>query len=869
MRDKKTPTGRLPDRSTKSMMKRLLHLAPSLLGVVLFAVCLFVLRRELHKYHYHEIVRDLGAIPLGALGLALLCSTLNYATLCVYEILAFRYIGNPLEKLRIALASFVAFAFANNVGFYAVSGSAVRYRFYSAWGLSPGQITRVIAFSSVLTFWVGLCTVAAVAFLIEPVAIPAAFHLPFASVRFVGVIFAAILIAFVVTSAIRRKPVRVGEWEFEIPRLSLSLSLIGTACVDWTLASSVLYVLLPQHPGLGFPAFLSVFLLAQIAGIVSHVPGGLGIFETAILLLLPGLPPTSVIGSLVAFRVVYYLIPLIASALLLALHEGLQKREQIKGAVTVFTRWGTGVVPYVFGALLFVGGLVLLFSGATPGEHVRMEWLQRILPLPVLEASHLMGSVAGIGLLILAWGVFRRLDAAYHLSLYVLAGGVIFSLLKGLDYEEAVILATMLAALLPCRKHFYRKSSVFHEPFTVGWSVALILAVASSVWLGFFSYKHVSYSQELWWHFSLAGHASRFLRASVAVVTFGFGFSLLRLFAPARAQPKSTVGATSARALDVVRGFPKTYAHLALLGDKHILPSGSGKGFIMYGIEGRSWVAMGDPVAPEHEVPELIWDFKTLCDRNGGRSAFYEVGTDNLRYYIDVGLTILKLGEEARVHLAEFSLDGGGKKSLRHTCRRLEQGGLVFEVIPTDQVASHLDSLKSVSDAWLEQKHSREKGFSLGSFDPAYLQQTPCAVVRQGDQVLAFANLWVSGRSEEVSVDLMRYLPSSSGGMMDFLFCNLLLWGKSQGFAWFSLGVAPLSGLEDRALAPLWNRFGAFLFEHGETLYNFHGLRQYKEKFDPVWEPRYLCSPGGLALPVIVKDIASLVSGGVTGVFAK
>jgi phosphatidylglycerol lysyltransferase len=97
----------------------------------------------------------------------------------------------------------------------------------------------------------------------------------------------------------------------------------------------------------------------------------------------------------------------------------------------------------------------------------------------------------------------------------------------------------------------------------------------------------------------------------------------------------------------------------------------------------------------------------------------------------------------------------------------------------------------------------------------------------------------------------------------------LILWGKQQGYHWFNFGMAPFSGLENRALAPIWNRIGAFLFKHGEHFYNFQGLRNYKEKFNPVWEPKYLASPGGLALPRVVANLSSLISGGLKGAIAK
>ena len=145
------------------------------------------------------------------------------------------------------------------------------------------------------------------------------------------------------------------------------------------------------------------------------------------------------------------------------------------------------------------------------------------------------------------------------------------------------------------------------------------------------------------------------------------------------------------------------------------------------------------------------------------------------------------------------------------------------------------------------------------------------AIVRKDGKIVAFANIWKGGEKEELSVDLMRYLTDYGAprSIMDYLFTQLMLWGKNEGYQWFNLGLAPLSGLENRTLAPLWNRLGAFLFRHGEDFYNFQGIRQYKEKFDPVWQPKYLLSPAGFALPVILTDIASLTSGGFKGIVSK
>ena len=154
-----------------------------------------------------------------------------------------------------------------------------------------------------------------------------------------------------------------------------------------------------------------------------------------------------------------------------------------------------------------------------------------------------------------------------------------------------------------------------------------------------------------------------------------------------------------------------------------------------------------------------------------------------------------------------------------------------------------------------------------GYFDEAYLRAGALATVWRGERLAAFANLWQA--SEELSVDLMRYGPDGPSGVMDYLFVQTLLWGRGQGFEWFNLGMAPLAGLENRSFAPLWNRFGSLVFGQGETFYNFRGLYQYKTKFDPRWEARYLATPGGLTLPRVLADLTALISGGLKGAAVK
>jgi phosphatidylglycerol lysyltransferase len=237
--------------------------------------------------------------------------------------------------------------------------------------------------------------------------------------------------------------------------------------------------------------------------------------------------------------------------------------------------------------------------------------------------------------------------------------------------------------------------------------------------------------------------------------------------------------------------------------------------------------------------------------------------------YIDLGLTLSKLGEEARVPLRVFSLEGPGRADLRQMHRRARRDGAEFEVVPRKHVPAIMPELRIVSECWMAEKQAGEKRFSLGYFDEHYLSHFDCAVVRRAGVIVAFANLWRAGVNMELSVDLMRYSDAAPKGVIDFLLVESMLWGKAQKYQWFNLGMAPLSGLEEHALAPTWHKLGRMVQRYGEAFYHFEGLRKYKEKFLPVWRPRYLAAAGKFGVAGALLDVTSLISGGVTKALKK
>lgn len=834
-----------------------------LLPVILLAAAAWALQRELRGLHLSDVERGLAAIPGRALLAAAAATALDYLLLSGYDLLALRYAGRTLPTGRVLFTSFIAYAFGNNVGLSLLSSGSVRVRLYSQWGLSAGDVARIVAFTAA-QLWAGLLPLAGVAMLLG-----ASGPLPTGVARAVGVLALAATVAYLLLAA-RGRELSVRGVAFRLPSLPLAVAQVAVSAADWALAAFVLYLLLPAAAPISFLGFLGLFLAAQVVGLASQLPGGLGVFDSIVFTAVtPAIAPAAAASSLVAFRVVYYLAPFLAAFAMLVANELLVRREQVgrvlRGAHASFAP----VVPWLAALGAVVAGAVLLASGATPAEADRLRVLRRFVPLAVLEASHLVGSLIGTILLVLARGLVRRLDGAWILALVLLGAGAAASLAKGLDWEEATLLLGFLLALVPFRRQFYRRSSLLEDPLSASWLVAAAAVVAASIWIGTFAYRHVEYGGDTLLVFALHGDVPRFLRASVVGVSALAIYGVAALLRPRPREPARPGEDELARVRPLVDAAGTSLAHAALIGDKALVFAPGDEAFLMYGVEGRSWVALGDPVGAERAATELAWRFRELSDRHGGWTCFYQVGPAALPRYLDMGLALFRLGEEAIVALEGFSLEGSERRPLRQAFHRGERDGLRFEVVPVPQIPALLPELRCISDAWLAEKNVREKGFSVGYFEERYLRDGPVAVARVEGRVVAFANLWTSASKAELSFDLMRHLPGAPRATMDFLFVSIMEWGREQGYRAFSLGMAPLSGLEDRALAPLWTKVGARLFRYGEYFYNFQGLRQYKEKFAPEWQPRYLAAPGGLRLPLVLANVAALVSRGLKGVVAR
>ena len=813
------------------------------------------LRRLLSEVHYAGVMAAMDATPAVKIWAAVLATAFSYLALTRYDASALRFVGAKVAGSTVLLTSFVAYALSNTIGLGPLSGGVVRMRLYSAAGVEPAQIARVIVFNAA-AFGLGMLFFGAVGLLWGAHDVAVLLHTHGWVLRVLAAAMLIVLIGFL-WLCVRRSTLRIGPtWRMQLPPPELALRQLAISAVELVASATVLWLLLP--PGhIPLAAFIAFYAIAITAGIVTHIPGGVGVFETVMLLAAGnGIPRDAMLGALLLNRGIYYVLPLVVATGMLIVYE------LRSGVVAPVGRMAVRLSPSLMAALTLIAGIWLIVSGVTPFTDDARDLLAALnVPLPVVEASHFIGSVAGLGLVLVARGLLHRLDVAWWIASGLAIIAAILALPKGIALHEAEFLLSLVVLLVISRRQFDRRSSFFAQHLEPEWLLAIGGVIVACAWVLFFAFKEVDYSNKLWWQFELDGQAPRSLRALTAIALLALGYGLWQLLRQPAGELAETTPEEIDRAAAIIRANPSSDACYALVGDKHLMFSPSGRSFLMFGKQGRSWVGLFGPFGDPREFADMVWQFIEMATDHGGRAAFYHVRPAALPLFLDCGLHLFKLGEHAHVELPGFNLKGASRANLRSGVNRAEREGLVFEVVAPAGIDSILPALKEVSDAWLAQHRSGEKAFSVGRFDEDYVRRLPVAVVRREDRIIAFANLLMTDAKDEAALDLMRYAPDAPPGTMDFLMARILLHMQAEGYRRFGLGMSPMAGMAERSGAPKWQRVARLVFEHGDRFYNFRGLRSFKDKFEPVWEARFLAAPRGLATAFILADVTTLIGG--------
>jgi phosphatidylglycerol lysyltransferase len=613
------------------------------------------------------------------------------------------------------------------------------------------------------------------------------------------------------------------------------------------------------------------YAMSMLFTMVAPTPSGIGVVEglSPVIFASLGIPAATATVISLAFRGLAFWLPLVTGFVMLRRLSLFSSTERAHAQAEQ---------PHIAAIITALMGIVNVLSGATPALAERMAILARFSPLAVRQGSHLTSVLAGFALLLLAHGLWRRKRTAWWLVLAILALSVVAHLLKGFDYEEASLAASLAIYLWTQRSHFNALSDapsiqqggrvlvaafiftliygvlgfyLLDRHFTVNFNLAAALRQTVTMFTQFYDPGLEP----------LTGFGRYFATSIYLIGTATIGYGLLMVLRPVTLRRPASAAEIERATAIVERHGRSSLARFTLLPDKAYYFSSAGS-VIGYVARGSTAVVLGDPIGPPEDAAAAITSFRDFCVRNGWQAAFYQTLPDYLEQYRAAGFDTLCIGHEGIVDLNEFSLEGSPNKPLRRAVHRLTKLGYQATLHQPPLTDPLLNELRAISDEWLTLRHGAEQRFSLGWFDDEYMHNSlVMAVHAPTGMITAFANLVPEYQRNESTIDLMRHRQEIEHGTMEFLFVSLMQWAKEQGYASFNLGLSGLAGIGEHADDPAVERVLHFLYEHVNQFYNFKGLHEFKQKFHPNWSPRYLVYPGPASLLAVVVALERISSG--------
>jgi uncharacterized membrane protein YbhN (UPF0104 family) len=635
-----------PGGDSTGKLRRLLRHLPALLGVGLLIGAIYVVQREVRHLKIADIQAALREIPDRALLVSGAWTVASYLVLTFYDRLGTFYAGKPVTYLRVAFASFCAYALSHNLGFAAVSGAAVRYRLYAHWGLTPLQIGKVVAFCS-LTFGLGAMVLGGAILFSEPRVVPFfGDHFPPAVLYLVACVLWAIVGAYVViarflgTFVVRGHSVQLPSWRMAILQVLL-------ATVDVALTAAIFYALLPAGIHLNYTRFLGVYLASYSAGLAANLPGGIGVFDTAMLIgLADYLEPPQIIGAILVFRLYYYIIPLFLAGTLFASNEillrgrGVLKKGAPRPGNAGLLRWSEPdfAVAAAAGAVAMCGVLLLSIGVVEPRPD--FAWIDPDFAEVVNSAGQFIPSLIGAALVVLSFAMSQRVTLAWGATIGLLLLAAAFTVAQGENLWVPAVLVLATGLILPFRNAFYRHARLIAAPLRVTNLVQMVALIGCILTLAAFE-PHVRWlSNNSFWEVILSPDVPNSLRASVAATVILGLAALYRLVRPTRV-PWLPWNAEARLRYAALGGVPPAAADGIVWGENE-------RAAIPFRRVGRVLLGLGDPAGADSDVASTVWRLRDLAQQRNLDPAVWSARPDLFKLYADIGLDALPLDPEGR-----------------------------------------------------------------------------------------------------------------------------------------------------------------------------------------------------------------------------
>ncbi len=531
------------------------------------------------------------------------------------------------------------------------------------------------------------------------------------------------------------------------------------------------------------------------------------------------------------------------------------------------------LVPMLIGIM----GLINVVSAIWPRSSAHMLAIQTWLPLEVTQRTRPLMLISGIALLHITRNLARRKELAWYVGTIAVSLSMLLHITRALDLHHSLIAGVLLIYLLSFRRRFYARS----DPSSIRKALLLVPVLGMTVLIYGYVGLNGMREQFTWYSnadpFSQAfrcgililepnlnpntAHAARFLGSLQIAGWLARFYILLLLLRPVILHKRLEVSSEILKHIFRTQSRHSLAAY-AIQSDKHHLLISGGSALIAYAVRGSVALACGDPLASEEEFEGSVREYLDHCRRNGWTPCIYEAAEEWLPIYHGLGLRSLKLAEEALIDLKEFSLAGGKRAGLRSMVNKVAKTGMTVRRYDVSGGRDRAvdEQLESISAEWLAEKRLPEMGFTLGRFSLEALEGIPVFVGSVNGAVKAFCS-WLPYRDgQSVVLDLMRKRKDAISGTMDILLAESLLQLKAAGIEEASLSNAPLANVGDPH--GVLDRGVALLFENMNSFYGYKNLFQFKKKFAPRWEGRYLIYPAGTELPRVAYALTGVHSSG-------
>jgi uncharacterized membrane protein YbhN (UPF0104 family) len=652
---------------------------PAIIGVALLVGAIYVVQREFRHLRLKDIGEALSAIPMHSLVFSFVWTILSYFILTFYDRLGTIYANHKVSYGRVAFASFCAYSLSHNLGFAAVSGAAVRYRLYAHWGLTPLQIGKTVAFCS-LTFALGGMVLGGGILFLEPRAIPFfGQHLPKFVMYGVGVLLWATVLGYVTLSkAVGR--VKILGHEIQLPGWRMALLQVLLATVDVATTATIFYALLPHAPGLTWLIFLGVYVSSYTAGLAANLPGGIGVFDTAMLFgLEPYMSAPHIVGAILVFRLYYYVIPLFLAGSLFSGNElllrggGLLRHFRRLAPVQAIGRWSEPdfAVTAATGTVCLSGVLLLCLGVLAP--QTDFSWIDPDYGVLASQAGQFVPSLIGAGLVIMAIALSHRVNLAWSLTILLLVMGAAFAATQDnrLWVSGVLVLTTLLLA--PFRACFYRHAQLLSGPLQPGSALTLTVLGCCLFALAMTRPQTHLLHNNAFWAVIVSRELPNTVRLAVAISVLLGLTAIWLLLRPGRVH--YLPWDSSARQLLRRWGWQLNQgADGVVLGE-------AARAAIPFRRCGAVLLGLGDPIGDENDRISAIWRLRDLAHQEGLDAAVWHAGPDLLKVYGDLGLTALPLGADG-LPLPES--DGEPPPAEQYlVCKAERDLSLLLPVLPT------------------------------------------------------------------------------------------------------------------------------------------------------------------------------------------